>query len=94
MDLNGYDVGSIASSIKDVPACQIYCNSSNAGYFTLKPNGCYCKTSGADAKNAPGPGYISGKACGSAGRLMQMPMISLVLSRLECSYPSYMIALC
>ena len=78
MDFNGFGTGPIATAIKDVPACQIHCNSSNAGYFTLTPNGCYCKTSDAGARNAPGPGYISGKACGGVGRRMQMPMMSLV----------------
>ena len=68
MDLDGHDDGSVATNVINVPDCQQYCKSINLPFFTLKPYGCYCKTSKSGAKTAPEPGYISGQAkCGGSG---------------------------
>lgn len=68
VDLDGHDVGSVATDVNDVPDCQLYCGSNNAPFFTLKPNGCYCKASKSGAR--PETGYISGEACGGSGMML------------------------
>ena len=49
VNFDGYDAGLVATAVTDVPACQEYCKSNNSPFFTLKPYGCYCKTSDAGA---------------------------------------------